>query len=533
MEQYCIYLRKSRADIEMEVSNKGETLARHEKVLIELAERLNLNIKCIYKEIMSGETISARPVMQKLLSEVEQKIWSGVLVMEIERLARGNTIDQGVVAQTFQLSNTKIITPLKIYDPNDEFDEEYFEFGLFMSRREYKTINRRLQRGRLASVKEGKYIANQPPYGYIRKKIKNDKGFTLEPVPEEAEIVKFIFDLYSVGELQDDGTYNRFGTGLIANKLNSMKIPAKKGGNWAPSTIRDMLINPIYIGKIRWNWRPASKKIVDGNIKIERPRASMENCILVNGIHPPIIEKETFDLVQTLMSKNPPRPIGEHGIIKNPLAGLIVCGKCGRKMVRRPYNKEKNKPDTLICTAKTCNNVSSTLYCVEDKIISSLEEWLDEYNLSWKLNENVKINVNMNTKILATEKLEREIEKINNQINKLYELLEQGVYSTDVFLKRMTVNSQKLNELKKDKMTIESNLNTEIIKNKKRKNMIPKMKKILEVYKSLKTPKAKNDILKQVLEKVVYEKNMGGRWHTTPDDFEIVLYPKLPNSYIK
>ena len=44
-----------------------------------------------------------------------------------------------------------IITPIKIYDPNDEYDEEYFEFGLFMSRREYKTIKRRMQRGRVAA----------------------------------------------------------------------------------------------------------------------------------------------------------------------------------------------------------------------------------------------------------------------------------------------------------------------------------------------------------------------------------------------
>ena len=47
------------------------------------------------------------------------------------------------------------MTPSKTYDPENEFDEEYFEFGLFMSRREYKTINRRLQRGRAASIKEG------------------------------------------------------------------------------------------------------------------------------------------------------------------------------------------------------------------------------------------------------------------------------------------------------------------------------------------------------------------------------------------
>ena len=81
--------------------------------------------------------------------------------MEVERLARGDTIDQGIVAQTFKFSDTKIITPIKTYNPNNEFDEEYFEFGLFMSRREYKTINRRLQRGRMASVKDGKYVANK------------------------------------------------------------------------------------------------------------------------------------------------------------------------------------------------------------------------------------------------------------------------------------------------------------------------------------------------------------------------------------
>ena len=46
------------------------------------------------------------------------------------------------------------MTPAKIYDPNNEFDEEYFEFGLFMSRREYKTIKKRLQRGRVSSAKE-------------------------------------------------------------------------------------------------------------------------------------------------------------------------------------------------------------------------------------------------------------------------------------------------------------------------------------------------------------------------------------------
>ena len=135
MKEYCMYLRKSRADLEAEAHGEGETLARHERILMDYAKKNKINVTKIYKELVSGETITARPVMQQLLSDVEKGIWAGVLVVEVERLARGDTIDQGLVAQTFKYSGTKIITPMKIYNPNNEFDEEYFEFGLFMSRR--------------------------------------------------------------------------------------------------------------------------------------------------------------------------------------------------------------------------------------------------------------------------------------------------------------------------------------------------------------------------------------------------------------
>lgn len=154
MDYYCMYLRKSRKDIEAEEHGQGETLQRHEDDLQKTASRLNIKVSKIYREIVSGETIASRPVMQQLLSDVESGMWAGVLVAEVERLARGNTMDQGLVSNTFQYSGTKIITPTKIYDPTNEFDQEYFEFGLFMSRREYKTITRRLKSGIISSVSE-------------------------------------------------------------------------------------------------------------------------------------------------------------------------------------------------------------------------------------------------------------------------------------------------------------------------------------------------------------------------------------------
>lgn len=72
-------------------------------------------------------------------------------------------MDQGLVVRTFKYSNTKIITPIKTYDLNKEFDEKFFEFGLFMSRKEYKISNRCLQKGRTDSIKEGKYVCNTRP----------------------------------------------------------------------------------------------------------------------------------------------------------------------------------------------------------------------------------------------------------------------------------------------------------------------------------------------------------------------------------
>ena len=57
---YSMYLRKSRADAEAEARGEGETLARHEKALLELAKRLHLNVTEIYREVVSCSNSSTR-----------------------------------------------------------------------------------------------------------------------------------------------------------------------------------------------------------------------------------------------------------------------------------------------------------------------------------------------------------------------------------------------------------------------------------------------------------------------------------------
>lgn len=528
--EYVIYLRKSRADVEAEGRGEGETLARHEKMLIELARRQKLTITEIYREVVSGETIAARPIMQKLLSEVESSRWTGVLVVEVERLARGDTMDQGFVAQAFKFSDTKIITPMKTYDPNNEFDEEYFEFGLFMSRREYKTINRRLQRGRVASVREGKYVSNKSPYGYQRVKISGDKGYTLEIIPEQAEIVRMIFNLYTVGEVKEDGTLERIGVNMIMHRLNDLKVPSRSGGQWYHATIRDMLINPVYIGKIRWNWRPEVKKIIDGQVIKERPRS--KDFVLVDGLHEAIIEEDIFYLAQDYMTKNPPRPIGERYLVKNPLGGLVVCGVCGRKMVRRPY-PNPDQPDSLMCHLTGCPNVSSQLHLVEERILSSLAEWLRDYKLQWEQGVAPQTDVLLDAKRKALDKIESELQTLEKQRSSIHDFLEQGIYDTETFLDRTRELSERVKLAEADRRAIESDLNLEEVRAESRQTIIPKVENLLEVYHQLPSPKAKNDLLKEVLEKVVYKKERGAKWKgVSMDDFELELYPRVPKQRV-
>lgn len=528
MMEYCIYLRKSRADVDAEAHGEGETLARHEKALLELAKRLKLNVTKIYREIVSGETIAARPVMQRVLTEVEQALWAGVLVMEVERLARGDTVDQGIVAQTFKYSGTKIITPAKTYDPSNEFDEEYFEFGLFMSRREYKTINRRLQRGRVASVMEGKFIGNRTPFGYRRVKIPHQKGFTLEVLPEEAEIVKLIYSLFAFGEEQPDGTLKRLGTGMIARRLNALKIAPKGGATeWADTTIRDMLRNPVYIGKIRYNWRPTAKRMVDGKMTASRKRAGPEEWTVVPGLHEAIIDDVTWAKAQQFAYGRQKRPMSEKAQVKNPLAGLVYCSKCGGAMIRRPYSY--NYEDTLLCKRRNCDNISTALHYVEERILSSLADWLEAYKLQWAEDaqkDNVK-DASTEFKRKALKRVDAEAEKAKQQLNNVYDLLEQGVYTTEVFLERTKMLSDKIDDLKRERENLVADMKKALLREDSIKNIIPKVEHVLEVYHTLPDAEAKNEALKEVLEKVEYLKSVNGRWHNKPDEFEITLFPKL------
>ncbi len=529
MPAYAIYLRKSRKDSEAEAHGEGETLARHKRILLDYAKKNNLKITKIYEEIVSGESIAARPQMQQLLADAEQGLYNGVLVIEVERLARGDTIDQGIVAQTFKLSGTKIITPSKTYDPNNEFDEEYFEFGLFMSRREYKTINRRLQRGRAAAAKEGKYIASIAPYGYEKIKIPNDKGYTLQIVPEQAEIIKNIFDWYING-------FNgkKPGLGGIAKKLNDLGVKPCRHEYWGKEALRDIISNPVYTGKIRWGYRKIRKTAVDGKMVKSRPICSDENCILSEGMHKAIISQDIFDKAQKTLKSLPSPPLGYKKEIKSPLAGLIVCSKCGHMMTMRS-SSAPDKPPYLVCHSRYCANVSSPLPLVEKKVLAILNNWVGEYKIKWKNNEQ-GVYMKSDSEILkkTTEHIKKKIDTLKKQLDNMYDLLEQKVYTPEQFSVRYAAVSKRLEDAENEyKAALESRQKPDG-ESLCPEKFIPHIEQLLKVYDALDSAAAKNEMLKTIIAKGVYTKEKSGAFReSSADNFTLILYPKLPNTIFK
>jgi len=521
MDQYLIYLRKSRSDRDAEARGEGDTLARHRTALLDLAGRMELSVANIYEEVVSGESITARPEMQKLLHEVESGLYAGVLVMEVERLARGNTRDQGIVAETFQYSGTQIVTPAKIYDPENEADQEYFEFGLFMSRREYKTINRRLQRGRAASISEGKYIAGSAPYGYVRVKLPKQKGYTLEIVPDKTEVVRRIFSLYVHGARCADGSLRQYGAYTIAKMLDAEGIPSPSGGKWQPCTVKDMIINPTYTGMLRWSFRPTVRRMEDGQRVTVRP--VNRDMPLMHGIHPAIIDRVTWDAAQAILAGRTHAPLPGNHTMRNPLSGLVYCTLCGRSMERRKYQHGR---DMLRCPNKDCMNKGSVLEDVERGVLDVLRLWLADYKIdSVPAPAVTEISAAIQAQERTVTRFTCALSTLHMQRDTLYNLLEQGVYTTEVFMERSQVLAHKTAEAEAALAAAIKQLQAEQMLAENHLVMIPKVTRVMELYSILDTPQEKNDLLKEVLQSVGYTKTAGGRWISS--DMRLSIFPYI------
>ena len=508
---YAIHLRKSRADLEAEARGEGESLARHRKRLYDLAERRGYDIAEEYAEIISGDKLSERPEMQRLLNDVAAGKYDGVLDVELSRLTRGDLMDQGYIINVFKFSGTKIITPEHVYDLMDDFDEEHVTTDMMFSRREYKHINRRLQRGRDASATEGLW-QGPVPFGYRKVKIPRGKGYTLEIDENTAPFVRMIFEMYA---------NDRVGGEVIAQRLNALGSRTPKGHLWSANAVRQLSSSPVYCGKVRWKDRISTPKIIDGRVVVKRVKNP--NVILVKGQHPPIVSEDLFDAVSAVRKSHDLVKTHVSEPVRNPFAGLIFCTHCGKSISRRGGNMSGSggNVNTLRCTTRGCPTTGCTLSVVENAVLNTLASWLVVYS------DDNPSQPRSNPRADAIAAARTNIQRLRTQRDRIFSAYEDGAYDAATFVLRRNAKDEEiaaaeaaLADLERDTTpTVEECIRLQL----------PAIRSALDLYAVASDPQDKNRILKSVISRIEYRKDVHCYRNMNPADYlTLTITPRMP-----
>lgn len=475
-----MYLRKSRAE---EHRSLEETLSKHRAALTAFARRQGLTIADVYEEVVSGESLFARPQMLRLLEAAGAGRYDAVLCMDMQRLGRGGMYDQGFILDTLKESGTLIITPDRTYDLAVEPDEQAAEMETFLSRSEYRMIAKRLRRGTLQAVQNGAYLA-AAPFGY--RKVRVGRLSTLEIVPEEAECVRYIFRLYAGGS----------GCTRIEEEVNALGWRGRRGSRFNRSTIRLILSNPVYIGKIRWNRTETVRSGVGAERTKKVALSPPDKVWLLEGRHPPIVSQELWDAVQARRSER--SVCVDNHRAACPLAGLVRCAKCGRSLIYQ--GKNKGVP-YLLCPTKGCC-AGAKYGLVERALLARLEG----------LMKNVPVSVPpepADSPELAAvrRRTALQLTRLAERRERLYRLVEDGVYSPALF-------SQRMQALEQDAQALEL-----AAANAEAPPPLPEPERTaLDCWRAA-GPAGKRALLRTLIREIVYEKEK----KTKPAEFSLTV----------
>ena len=494
------YDRKSRSDDPL--LSVEEVLEKHGKILEEYAIN-NLGglipEENKYKEVGSAESLDARPEITKLLKAVESPGIKAIMVVDVQRLSRGDLEDAGRLIKILRYTNTYVITPHKTYDIRDEYDRDAFERELKRGN-EYLEYFKKIQaRGKLASVKEGNYVGSVAPYGFNKTIIVEDKKtcHTLVERKDQADAVRMIFDWYCNEDI---------GVTLICRRLEELGIKTKSGRDtWKPSMIFSILENVHYIGCVRWNWRKTITIIEDQEIRKLRPKAKVDEYLIFEGKHEAIISEEVFYKAREIKGKR--HRTKRNLKLKNPFSGIMYCKKCGSKIGYNTYTRNgvEYAPPKLVCNNQYyCKTGSANFYEIFNDVCDAIRDCINDFDV--RVENDQDDSVKLHRDLVAS--LEKKLKELEEKEIAQWE----GQYDPDPDKRLPPHIFKKLNEkLLAEKEEINKALC-------KAKESIPnpidykeESLKFSDALKALEDPnidaKTKNQYLKNIIERIEYERD--------------------------
>lgn len=326
-----------------------------------------------------------RTELQRMLKGIQQNIFDVVLVYRLDRLTR-SVLDLYELLKNFENHGVKFKSATEAYDTTTATGKLFITLIASLAQWERENLGERVRMGMLQKAKEGKWAVSMAPMGYELD------GDYLKVNPVEATIVKEIFSLYVSG----------MGVNKLARLLNQRGLKTKTHHNWQPNTVTYILKNPIYIGTMRYNYRVNNDQYFE-----------------VENMCDPIIEKETFDLVQRLIGERKqihPRRAGTKYIF----SGIITCARCKKKMIGKTNSSKRGDKVyysyNYYCHSRTrglCDQPIMNQNHIEQKFLEEIKEWDFRETIETEL-ESEQMDVVQDVQLTKVQ-LQQELEGLKEQ----------------------------------------------------------------------------------------------------------------------
>lgn len=469
-----IYVRVS---TEMQVD--GFSLDGQRSTLKRFAEREGLIVENTYEDAgKSGKSIEGRPAFTKMLNDIENGLKIDyVLVYKLSRFER-NAADILNSLELLQSYDVNLLATEEGIDSSQTSGKLLISVLSAVSEIERENILEQTMNGRKEKARQGGWNGGFAPYGYSL--IQGE----LYIAEDEAEVIQKIFDLFINTELGING---------VAKELNLQGIKKKVRQNgklerWTNSTIKRILDNPVYIGKIAFGRR--SKKKVKGT-RNQYHIVEQKDYILEKGKHEAIISEEVWNKTRLKRQERGFLQESRIGYARTHLlSGLMRCPKCGGPMYAQKnshtniygeyyehfnyqclnrnrqrgvvcdYNKtiRKEKADSLVIQiVKNLITNEDFVERLKDKLkvkldTTNLEK--EKSNYESKLNEILATKENLEKKIdylpLDIPHRQRVIEDMEKRLYSFYDTiveLENKIKNVILKIKGVTVDSYSFDNL--------------------------------------------------------------------------------------
>ncbi|WP_436664022.1 recombinase family protein [Alicyclobacillus acidoterrestris] len=375
-------------------------------------------------EGISGKSIEKRLALQQLLRDAKAGLFEEVIVWKINRISR-NQLDLLNIVDTLGKHGVSF----RSYSENFETETPMGRFALQMmgsvAELERNTIVENVKLGMRQRAKQGKWNGGTV-LGYRSVEVENSthrkhKETRLEIVEAEAAIVRMIFEKYANGK----------GFKAIANELNHLGYKTKHGANYSVTSIKGIITNPVYVGKIRFN------KQTDWSNK--RRKGTNLTPLVVDGEHEPIIPEALWNQVQNIYNMKSKRSARVFDG-SFPFTGIIRCPMCGHGMVAQRATRKLKSGEIKYTRYYQCGQFANKGSAVcransvradyaEQEILSYIERLINNPRLIEDVAHGVNRKRTGDIEPLQQElkQLTSELAKVQHRIDKYFKLYEDDM----------------------------------------------------------------------------------------------------------